>query len=162
MPMADSIDAMSHHALEKLVKPTDPMNHEETGIDIDVVEQCWILLELDSEVNWRFATGHPAVTTKMMDEYLVGDDDIKRYGFNANLRYVYDDKVVYYEEVQNDDICRMVFLQVLYRAKKKRRGMNIAVELFDVIPGAAPTRTIPLIIDPDVPDDGHDGFPDPP
>jgi len=134
------------------------------GVALDT--QSWLIFELADDVNWRFSGSRPAVTTKKADPgYKDSTTGAKRPHSNANLRYVFvDDKGGV--TVESDPAkgpanvdCRMVFFQVVGRAKDERQGMNLIVEFFQDRQDGIANRFIPIIIDPDVPESGQQGFP---
>lgn len=139
-----------------------PNGPEKEPLDMNIRSQCWIIVELENDKGWEFAKNHPAVTTKTADKHFLYQGlPPKKYGFNANLRYVTTDKrVLKYEEIQETDECRMIFFRALYREAHKARGMNFVVDLLETF--GESNHRIPIIIDPDVPDDGTEGFPSPP
>jgi hypothetical protein len=143
--------------------PTYPGRGTTSNVGIFTDEQCWVILELAPDVNWRFAQNQPAVTTKE-EEVPFHHGGVKKEGFNSDLHYAYDGgKVVEDpEDGPSDKRCRFVFFRVVRRDKDEKTGMNFVVEFYRAVTNGVPGQVIPLIIDPDVPDDGQPGFPDPP
>lgn len=150
---------------KSLAARTTPLPDKDAGpIDLPITEQCWVVLELEDDINWRFSSTQPAVTTKAPETPLAPN----KIGLNANLRYVYDDDA---HTVVDDPAkgpeganCRIVYFRVVGRAKDKVQGMNFVVELYPVADknGVVVGKVIPLIIDPDVPNEGGPGYPSPP
>ncbi|MEW5685592.1 MAG: nucleotide synthetase [Pseudomonadota bacterium] len=159
---AESLEEASQIASDLWNKGSTYPDKPDYDLTLEVLEQSWVILELDRADGWRFSTSHPAVTTKVADEpFTPPGQDKKKYGFNGNLRYVTLNGVVKrFEELEAADESQMVLFRVIYRKRHKGRGMNFLVDLMtDKVPGG---HRIPIIIDPDVPDDGTEGFPNPP
>jgi hypothetical protein len=152
--------------------------HNDSSVHIDLREQCWIILELDRKTNWRFVTTHAAITTKELEpeaiqdgKALLGVDGKKLQGFNADLHYVFatadgvkiesDPDKFPRDAKGNVADCHIVFFRMTHRGEKDACGMNFAVELFGSRLGGDPQgvalSTIPLIIDPQVPDEPPGG-----
>jgi hypothetical protein len=161
--MAETVDQVSELA-SLLAKAQADYPEEPAGpIDLPITDQCWVILELEKDINWRFSSTQPAVTTKAPEEPLV-NGGVKKFGLNANLRYAYENGVVVDDPAKGpaDVNCRIVFFRVVGRAKGEVQGMNFVVELYTVVAKGVAGKVIPLIIDPDVPNDGGTGFPSPP
>jgi len=163
----NEVELYVKHLVTSGNNPTSTSRPQPLNVALD--DQSWVILQLSDNVEWQFSTTHPALTTKSPDK-VFWVDGRKKHGFNANLRYVDDvGNSVPYEDVELDKTYRMIFFRVLLAEKGVPRGMNIFVDLFakyedDQGSGRRPDgrRRIPLIIDPDVPDDGNQGFPAPP
>jgi len=150
-------------AMAERARRKDALPRKDAGpIDLDITGQCWVVLELAEDINWRFSSQQPAVTTKVAETPLAPG----KTGLNADLRYVYDDEAhtVVADPAQGPAgvNCRIVYFRVVGRAEGKGQGMNFVVELYTVVENGVADKVIPLIIDPDVPNDGGTGFPSPP
>lgn len=122
-----------------------------SSINFDIKEQSWLLVELDDTINWRFSTNHPAATTKRAVPE----------GSNATLRYVVKRKDGRLELRTGvpAETCRFMFFRVVRRRKGETQGFNLAIELYQEVSGGKYLYEIPIIVDPDVPETGQEGFP---
>lgn len=117
---------------------TDPLN-------INVSDQCYVLIELDRSVEWRFSPHKPLVNTK-------GDYGDK----NCNVVATMDRN----EDGSDGEDCHMVHFGVVYREnydyhKVEHQYFNFHVEMFSLDRG----EHVKLIIDPDVTNPGGSGVP---
>lgn len=117
---------------------------EDTPLDLNIHgPSSYVVLRLDSDLNWRFDSNEPAVSLK---DAAVGN----HYG---GLRHVLADGTVQ-EDPQAG--CRLVYFvaqpPALPANGSYRHGFNFHVELIQVDNNAS--GILPIIIDPDV---GHPG-----
>jgi hypothetical protein len=166
--MAATVDEMAAYASQIAKTNADYWERKDerpsaSGVNIDADAQCWILIELQKTINWRFSTSHPAVTTKAPEPAFIYNGETK-YGFNANLRYAYEDGTVVDDPGKGPPgvNCRFVFFRLMGRPDKVTQGMNFVVELYTVVRGGVAGHVIPIIIDPDIPEPGTSSFPSPP
>lgn len=160
----DSLDDMSKHAGKiagsmGFIERTAPV----TPYDITINEPSWLLLELDKEINWRFSSDFLACTTKEKEPNYPNQGDGPRSGFNTYLRYAYSDGTVVKDpsEAKSGTYCRFIFFGVAHRGKYERQGFNLFVEFYQIETGGV-VKTLPITLDPDVGNEGHDEFPSPP
>jgi hypothetical protein len=120
-----------------------------SNLNFEIHEPSWLMVELDPSINWRFSTTHPAVTTKQ----------VVPEGSNGDLRHVFHDagQLRTSKDPGNDD-CRFVFFRVIRRGKGEVQGFNFAIEIYQKAEGRV-VYEIPIIVDPDVPETGQEGFP---
>jgi len=135
-----------------------------TPIDLDVHEQCWLLIELDPDINWRFSSDYLACTTKEPEPPCKDQPDGPRSGFNVCLRYAYSDGTVvrFPQDANPGANCRFIFFGVVHRDDKKGQAFNLFVEFYQTDDNGKTWKVLPTVLDPDVPNDGGQGFPDPP
>lgn len=123
---------------------TDPLN-------IPVDDQCYVVVELDRKIKWRFSKTLPAVTTK----YDYGEK-------NAYLQHIYDKKEGGSDCNRNGSDCHIVCFGVVWRREDKIHKdptlFNFHVELYDEIND----KSVEIIIDPDITNPGGNGIPKPP
>lgn len=155
-------------------KPGDPVSSpkQKTPYDIYVQEQSWIIIELDRSVNWHFARGRYGLMAKEVEDTYEYNDGgiIKQYsGHDVNFRHVFLDGSWVRRRKQNDDRtnCKHVMFGVVHRGHPDYgtdpvRGFNLYVEVFQGMNNGLPTHIMPIIIDPDVGNDGPTEFPSPP
>ncbi|MFL5297949.1 MAG: nucleotide synthetase [Phenylobacterium sp.] len=160
---ATTVEEAAAYAAALATAQKDYPRKDAGPIDLPITDQCWVVLELEKDINWRFSSTQPAVTTKAAETPL-DHDGVEKSGLNANLRYAYPngDVVADPEKGPAGFNCRVVFFRVVGRAKDERQAMNFVVELYTVVEKGVAGKVIPLIIDPDVPNDGTTGFPSPP
>ena len=126
-------------------------------IDIDACEQCWLIIELDRKTNWRFSKTHEAATTKEPESKY--SDPNNWEGHNADLWYIYDN--LHVSQSNNDAPehvdCHVIVFRVARRVEHRACKINFFVEFYGQREGGKPTgkamRLVPLIIDPQVPED---------
>lgn len=109
-------------------------------IDILVENPCYVVIELDPNIDWFFRTGGAGVTAKQ--PY---DQD------NCDLMHVNGIGDVT-ADAPNVQGCRIVYFSVVHRKSgvDDRQHFNLHVEF----PQAAGYNSIEIIIDPDVPNNG--------
>lgn len=153
-PLAASAADVEPIAKELIGAGGDYSKDGASDIDIDLTEQCWIVIELDRKTNWRFSRTHPALTTKVPETQWPADDK-GWYGFNTDLRYVFDNGHISDKPdgAPEDVDCHMVFFRVTRRVKGFGCAMNYFVELYRARRDGKATGLVPIIIDPQVPDD---------
>lgn len=116
----------------------DPYVGPMSPLDIYVGAPCYVVVELDPAWNWQFRADGPAVTTK------------EPYGdHNCCLRHVSANGDLLPGAAPGEDGCRIAFFSVTNRPKHSHPHFNYHVEF--LMPDG---RKVPLIIDPDVPNDG--------
>jgi hypothetical protein len=122
--------------------------------NMPVLNQCWLLLELDPSVkNWQFEKGYHSVTSKhVADKYDFSLVDV--YSGNASHA---DGVVGGQRSYVKYDSCRVVFWGVARREYKGSRLFNIHTEFKQG--SAATERRLKVVFDPDVPNDGNNAFP---
>ncbi len=128
----------------------------DSPLDIPLGQPCWLLIRLDPAVNWQFAVGKVPCTLK--EEDLRGD--------NIMLRHVYADGIKGLEGAVQFDGCQTIFLGVVHRLGSDqttspnpgRCRMNLNIEFFQTSDDGRDLR-LPLIVDPDVPNDGGQAYP---
>lgn len=134
----------------------------ESPLDMAVSEQCWLVVELDSTVNWHYARDARACTSKHSNSpHGLG-------GHNLWLRHVYADGRAL-EKTTKDDLgvegCRVLFFGVAHRGHPKRNTsehhyFNLKIEYFQLSADGR-NLVLPVVLDPDVGNDGHDEIPPP-
>lgn len=117
-----------------------------TPFDIPVKHQCFIILELDRKLSWQFAGNSPGVSTKEF----YGTD-------NFGLIYRTDESQNTYSDPAETSIKGDGRKVLYFRVGRRRWDMqklNFHIE-FEWAPG----KYMPLIFDPNVPDNGGASFP---
>lgn len=156
-PHVGSVDEMGAYAVSQADLPRPGgVGLLPSPLDLHgIKDQCWVLIRLDPAVNWQFTVGEKPCTLK--------DEDLK--GSNISLRHVFaGDSTVHDGEVALDG-CRTIFFGVVQRAKRTSSStagpascfVNLNVEFLQS-DSDGPKR-LQIIVDPDVPNDGTDGFP---
>lgn len=124
------------------------------------VPQCWLLIELDSAVNWSFSDEVLPCHAKHPDP----PHPSGKVGANVNLRLVYPDGVVLSDPTARPgQPYRFIFLGVVHRTGRNsvpgalgQHHLNFEVKFHD------DGGVLPATLDPDVGNDGPDEFPSPP
>lgn len=130
-PQIQAIGKRFKHSDDRYAGPMSPL-------DIYVGAPCYVVVELDPAWNWQFRTDGPAVTTK------------EPYGdHNCCLRHVSKGGDLLPGAAPGEDGCRIAFFSVTYRQKFSHPHFNYHVEF--LMPDGS---KVPMIIDPDVPNDG--------
>lgn len=115
--------------------PHDPAPVEQP-IDIYVGCKSYVVIELDRQFDWRFKKGRPGVTTKV--DY--GDS-------NWGLRHVMPGGAEFDNVGPSADDCRIVYFGMRERDDYQRQHFRL-----HVVSGKG--REDPVLIDPDIPNDG--------
>ncbi|MFL5297948.1 MAG: nucleotide synthetase [Phenylobacterium sp.] len=133
-----------------------------TPIDLNVDRQCWVLIELDRKINWRFSREYLACTTKEPEPPYPDKPHGLRSGYNLCLRYAYSNGEVvrFPSEAKRNAVCRFIFFGVVHRDQGVGQRFNLFVE-FHQKDGRV-LKVLPTLLDPDVPNDGTNEFPSPP
>lgn len=118
----------------------------QTPFDIEVAEQCYVVLELDLAVNWRFREGSMGVSTKLD----FGDS-------NFGLAFIDEAGGVHRDKVPAD--CRLAWLSVAERRPPSRQGFNLDMAFQFASANPAITLALPTLFDPDIPSSGGSNFP---
>jgi len=118
--------------------------------DIGVSRQCWVLLQLDPEIdNWQFAKGEFGCTTKSPPK-----------GRNCGLRHAYSTRLGDVGKPVEEEGCKVLYFGVVRRGKNCKPPepnrppgelFNFHTEFLQLVNGAA-TR-MPVIFDPDIKND---------
>lgn len=135
-------------------------------VHIDLDRQCWVIVELDPKTNWRFSRSMPGVTTKKSESDPIWPAN-GTHGFNTELTYLFDDGTFSAScnppEVPAHVDCHILFFKVMRRVEGVPCDMNFHVELYRRREGGKPEGRaidlVPLIIDPQVPEDPPQTFP---
>ncbi|MDH4385074.1 MAG: hypothetical protein QE280_06500 [Caulobacter sp.] len=129
-------------------RPEPPIDggENQTPFDIEVTEQCYVVLELDLAVNWRFREGSMGVSTKLD----CGDS-------NFGLAFVDESGEVQQDRVPAD--CRLLWFSVAERRPPSRQGFNLDMVFQFASADPAVTRALPTLFDPDIPSSGGSSFP---
>lgn len=124
----------------QLRDPPPPLIPPPGPIDIVVEQACYVVIELDSAIDWQFRSGGAGVTAKA--DY---SDD------NCELRHVNADGTITVDAPGKNG-CRIIYFSVVRRQNgvDDRQHFNLHVEF----PQAAGYNSIEIIIDPDVPNNG--------
>ena len=125
------------------------------------VQQGWLLIELDPDINWRFTKGQVPCTLKAQD----------LRGENIQLRHAYVDEFgkgqIRAGAVHSED-CKVIFFGVRRRGGAPHQAgdpdlrhcyVNLNIEFLQDHVNSKPTRYLQLIVDPDVPNSGSSEFP---
>jgi len=162
-------------------QPTASSTVDPASFDIPVYDQCWLVIELDGDINWRFAPVNATLEAEIANPSLNvactqkhNDRGPRRYD-NFSLQHVClqeSGKYACSATISKGDDCRVIFFGVAYRRGSDPNqspnpgsfSINLCVELYQDVDKTTqtPTRTIRLTIDPDVPNDGSNQFPNPP
>jgi hypothetical protein len=126
-------------------------------------DQCWLIIELDQAINWSFARDSRACTSKHGDP----DHNAGKKGHNLWLRHVYKTGAVLEKTTKDDagaDGCRVLFFGVAHRGHPRHNTtphhyFNLKIEFFQE--EANRMLFLPVVLDPDVGNDGHDEIPPP-
>jgi hypothetical protein len=105
-------------------------------LNIHIRKPCWVVIELDPNIDWQFEPDQPAVTTKIP----YGDD-------NCDLVHVMTDGTRVHSRAPAEGKCRLIYFVV----KSRPRDWHHQGFLCHVI-RAGKRREDP--IDPDIPNDG--------
>lgn len=129
-------------------RPEPPIDggKTQTPFDIEVTEQCYVVLELDLAVNWRFREGSMGVSTKLD----FGDS-------NFGLGFVDEAGGVAHDQVPTD--CRLLWFSVAERRPPSRQGFNLDMVFQFASSDPAVTLALPTLFDPDIPSSGGSSFP---
>lgn len=118
-----------------------------TPYDIPVKKQCFIILELDRKLKWRFTKGSPGVTTQEFH----GADNFGLVWRKGAAAGQFSDPAR--EPTITVDDCKVLYFRV-GRRRTDVQKLNFHIE-FEWAPG----KYIPLIFDPSIPDNGGASFP---
>jgi hypothetical protein len=162
-----NIAEMAGYLVEHPEFPVNPRDVSPYDISVGYQgkgEQGWVIIELDPDINWRFSPGDYGISEK---EAELGP------GANFYLRHLskaggsWEDS----KRVKTDD-CRILFFGVAHRGGRntpnpKDKGscfVNLHVEFYQDEFKSGPnegkaSKTLKIIIDPDVKNDGPDEFP---
>lgn len=154
-------DDVKNYAMGLVKNPSTPIEGKmvPTPLDFGVSKQTWVVIELDAAINWRFAQGVKACKSKEKDKDTHGDG---KKGHNLLLRHVYDRRV---EEKTDDgkidaEPCRIIFFGVAHRGPKYAKHLfNFKVEFFQKDLKTGKDVVLPLVLDPDVGNEGEDSIP---
>lgn len=132
-------------------------------LDMTVASQCWLVIELDKTINWSFARNARACTSKHADP----DHGGGKKGHNLWLRHVYKNGDTLEKTTEGDvgkDGCRVLFFGVAHRGYADKgttphHYFNLKIEFFQAEEGRL--LLLPVVLDPDVGNDGHDEIPPP-
>lgn len=108
------------------------------SVNIYVGEPCWVVIELDPDVDWRFAPNQPGITTKRDH----GDN-------NCDLMHVMDHATRPGSLGPNDTDCRLLYFVV----QRRPSSHDHQSFLCNVVHGKKRLED-PDQIDPDIPNDG--------
>jgi hypothetical protein len=122
--------------------------------DIEVESQCYLVLELDRKINWRFTPQAHGVTTK--DYY--GADNFGLTFIEADGAFSTPNSDV----VVKSDNCQILYFRIARRrpdepavqGNDSRQGFNFHIEFM-----WQDGRTMPMIFDPNVPNGGGASLP---
>lgn len=140
---------------------SDPHGLQPSPLDMPVCKQCWVIVELDQEINWRFSPGRPAITSKG-EEYT----HAKTKGHNLWLRHVHlDGRDLPHVDpaAVGPNRCRIAFFAVSHRGHKDfgtdpHHYVNLKVDFFQ--PGKDGVELVlPCVLDPDVGNEGQQEIP---
>ncbi|WGM40383.1 nucleotide synthetase [Caulobacter sp. NIBR1757] len=152
------IEGKSNFRVSKIQKILEILlnkNKSNTPFDLPKLEgsMCWIMLELDGDLNWGFEKGEAGVSMKRTDDK-AGD-----YG----LRFVFkgvqpDHKPV--QSVPTDQVgpCQIAYWAVPYRKAGTIKGFNFHIEFYQR-DSNNDFHSLPTIFDPNVPNTGGAGIP---
>jgi len=118
-----------------------------TLYDMQVVEPCIIVLELDGDVNWNFTPGDPGVSSKSKAN---PEEDYGVYFYTDDFGVVGPDQAA-------PESCRVLYWHVASRPAQLARQFNLHIDLWEDIGGTI--HRMPIIFDPNVPDTGGAAFP---
>ena len=111
-------------------KPDRPLN-------IYVGRPCWVVIELDREINWQFEPGQPGITTASSQ-----NDD------NCDLMHVMSDGASAGPVAPSAGVCRLIYFRVQKRKAIEHQGFHC-----HIVHGRARLDD-PDAFDPDIPNDG--------
>lgn len=156
-------------AMAEGIRKGGGLSYPESGaqdVHIKLATQCWLIIEIERRTNWRFARSIDAVTTKKAEDTWPQNGT---RGFNADLNYLFDDGKLRTEPNPSDVgpavDCHIIFFRVMRRVKGLPCGMNFHVELYrerEKIGGKPIGKAlglVPLVVDPQVPEDPPESFP---
>lgn len=109
---------------------------EDRPLNVYIGKPCWVVIELDPDIDWQFEPGQPGVTTKIP----YGDD-------NCDLVHVMSDGTRVDSRAPAEGQCRLLYFVV----QSRPRDWHHQGFLCHVIRGGK-RREDP--IDPDIPNDG--------
>ncbi len=142
------VKGLAGHASSGGTPPKPPVDGgpEQTPFDIEVVEQCYVVVELDLAVNWRFREGSMGISTK----FDFGDS-------NFGLTFVDETGGVNQGKVPTN--CRLLYFSVAERRPPSRQGFNFDMVFQFASTDPQVTRWLPVLFDPDIPSSGGSSFP---
>jgi hypothetical protein len=121
----------------------------ESVFDIFVKQQCYIVIQLDPSINWRFSAGSHGLSRKLNISSTGAEED---YDLNFVSNGIATGPG---GEVPVD--CRILYWAVNHRPKDTAREFNFHIDFIEVLGGKE--RLMPTIFDPSVPNTGGAAFP---
>ena len=119
----------------------------QTPYDVPVKKQCFIILELDRKLKWRFTKGSPGIT---MQEFYGTDNFDMVYRKSTAAKSFSNPETERFIAV---DDCKVLYFKV-GRRRSDVQKLNFHIEFqWDV------GKFVPMIFDPNVPDSGGASFP---
>ncbi len=109
-----------------------------TPLDFELKPPCFVVIQLDGSRNWQFRTDGDAVTTKASYS-----------GDYCALMQVYEDGDILAGYPQKDG-CRIAYFSAIGPMAARDDGFNFHIELTQ-----NNNKDLPLLIDPDIHNDGH-------
>jgi hypothetical protein len=122
------------HGHDKTWGPPKPVKR--TPLDIQVDQPCYVVLQLDPHIAWKFREGGPALTTKLAYP-----------GKNAELRHVGPNGVPSPTPVPD---CKIVYFAAVDRSTGDVQEFNFYVAFEQTLEDGR-TDTMEVMIDPDIP-----------
>lgn len=121
----------------------------ETPYDIAFSKQAYVVIELDSAINWEFSRGSYGITSKSYDPE---EDANVVFLDTGGTRYGPDSKIKV-----PDKLCRLAYFHAVSRRPQgdTKRSFNFHIT-FD---WANTKHSMPCIFDPDIPSSGGSSFP---
>jgi hypothetical protein len=136
-------DYLKDIALGKVKMDGDPLLNP---WDLQVDDQCYVVVDLDPKIDWQFTKQMDAVTTK------------EPFGNrNSNLRHINQSGIAISNAMRSVENCRIVCFEVVQRDFQESEGFNFHVEIFN----RAANESIEIIFDPDISNNGGTGIPKP-
>ena len=123
------------HVQTRQINPQDTQG--DRPINTYVGDFCWVVIELDPEIEWHFEPGHPGITTK------------RPYGAaNGGLKHVMPEGTVVDHHGPTDIGCKLIYFGVAARGDMEHQEFRCHIvhknkRLDD-----------PDQVDPDIPNDG--------
>lgn len=106
-------------------------------INIYVTDPCWVVIQLDSNVDWQFEPGQPGITAQ-------GD-----YGHeNCDLKHVTMSGVLAGSVAPADEPCRLIYFAVPQRLRKEWDHQKFRCHI------VRRNKRLDDPVDPDIPNDG--------
>lgn len=126
----------------------DPLLYKPT--DVGVTQQCYVIIELKQDRNWRFINTDGGLTT-----------DGAYHPANCTLRHVASDGSSAYKVYPDD--CRVVYFELVARDRasypKANHKFNYHIEMINGDILSARTYAIGVIVDPDIGNTGNQPIP---